>query len=308
MLDIVIHKFATWNGADIFILREDLLPLACGGNKVRIAQKLIADAKAKGADTILGYGNSRSNLCRVLTMLCAKEKLGCVIISPSDDDGMRLETMNSRIVRLFGAEIVCCEKAAVISDVVQSALDRLRTEGRRPYYIFGDKSGHGNERVLMSAYEDVAGQILSWQRSYGVRFDRIALAVGTGSTYAGLLNGLRSQGEGIEILGFTIARDVARCKAEIERFLKSGQKCCVENDVVVSDIALAGGYGRSTGEEIRFLKTVAQDSSILFDSTYVGKALWGLAKTICPSKGQERILFVHTGSLPLSFDLIGSLR
>ena len=58
MIDLIIHKLADWNGNEIFILREDLLPLACGGNKVRIALKLISDAKSKGANHIVGYGNS----------------------------------------------------------------------------------------------------------------------------------------------------------------------------------------------------------------------------------------------------------
>ena len=307
MLDIVIHKFAEWNGNDIFILREDLLPYACGGNKVRIAMKLIADAKEKGADIVVGYGNSRSNLCRVLAMLCAKEKLGCVIISPSDDDGMRTETMNGKIVKLLGAEVVCCEKSAMISDVVKATMERLCVDGHRPYYIFGDEYGHGNEQVLMSAYEDVAEQILAWQKSHGVCFDKISLAVGTGSTYAGLLDGLRSHGDNTSVLGFTVAREKTRCKLEIGRFLECGQMSWGSNDIVVSDIALAGGYGKATSEEIMFLKDVAADYSILFDSTYSGKALWGLAKSIGYCKRREAILFVHTGSLPLSFDFIRSL-
>lgn len=78
MLDLIIHKFADWCGNEIFMLREDLLPVACGGNKVRIAEKLIKDANARGCDTLVGYGNSRSNLCRVLAMFCARENIRCL--------------------------------------------------------------------------------------------------------------------------------------------------------------------------------------------------------------------------------------
>lgn len=80
MLDLIIHKFADWGGNEIFIMREDLLPIACGGNKDRIALELVEDAKASGATHIVGYGNSHSNLCRVLAMLCVRDGLGCVMM------------------------------------------------------------------------------------------------------------------------------------------------------------------------------------------------------------------------------------
>lgn len=55
MFDLNIQKFDVWEGRDIYMLREDLLPVACGGNKVRIACKLIEDAIQKGSTAIVGY-------------------------------------------------------------------------------------------------------------------------------------------------------------------------------------------------------------------------------------------------------------
>lgn len=40
-----------------------------------------------------------------------------VIISPKYDDGQRIETSNSKIVRLYGAEIVICSKDNVSKTV-----------------------------------------------------------------------------------------------------------------------------------------------------------------------------------------------
>ena len=43
--------------------------------------------------------------------------------------------------------------------------------------------------------------------------------------------------------------------------------------------------------------------AILFDPVYSGKALWGLyAQIQAGMMRNERILFVHTGSLPLAID------
>lgn len=295
MLKVNIHKLDTWDSNEIFILREDLLPIACGGNKVRIALKLLEDAKSKGADTIVGYGNSRSNMCRVLAMLCAKYELRCLIVSPSDDSGERFETTNSKIVQKCGASIITCQKNAVISDVVEEALDSVCSLGNVPYYIFGNKFGKGNESVLCAAYKEVAEQLLDWQRESSVGLNRISLAVGTGSTYGGILNGLRENESKICLTGFTIARSIDKCIDCMTSY------SIFESDI--SDIALNGGYGKSSSQEIEFLNKAAKSYSIIFDSTYSGKALWGLYNYIQKYKiRNEKILFVHTGSLPLALD------
>lgn len=295
MPEIVIHRLAEWNGNEVFVLREDLLPLACGGNKVRIVQKLLEDARGKGATAIVGYGNSRSNMCRVLAMMCAKEGVSCVIVSPSDDDGSHVETANSRIVRMSGARIVTCRKGAAVSETLSDVMKELADSGACPYYVFGDAYGHGNEAVLSSAYEDVAQAILNWQVSNGLKFDRVALAVGTGSTYAGLVKGFRSAGSSVPVTGFSIARDLERCKAGIVAF--------TNHPTDVLDIALGGGYGRTSAAELDFLAQVRAQTAILFDPVYAGKALWGLSMFVQETGiCGERILFVHTGSLPLALD------
>lgn len=292
MFDLNIQKLDVWQGRDIYMLREDLLPVACGGNKVRIACKLIEDAIQKGSTAIVGYGNSRSNLCRVLSMLCTASHLRCVIVSPSDEDGSVVETTNSKIVEHCGAEVVKCDKKSNIAAVVDGVLKDLIREGETPYYIFGSKFGTGNEKVLTSAYEEVARGIMDWELSHGIRFDQIALAVGTGSTYAGILNGFRRAGRSTPILGYTIAREMDRCVAALGTY--------TSYPVSISDIAINGGYGKSSLEEDEFLSDVLRTKAILLDSTYSGKALWGLNKEFNADMGTT--LFIHTGSLPLAID------
>lgn len=64
-----------------------------------------------------------------------------------------------------------------------------------------------------------------------------------------------------------------------------------------------GGYGLASLEERLFLRQIAKDQMVLFDKTYAGKALWGLYQhCLTGAFGSERILFIHTGSLPLAID------
>lgn len=61
--------------------------------------------------------------------------------------------------------------------------------GIKPYYIYGDKFGHGNEAVPVRAYEKVYREILEQEEQMGIRFDYIFLPTGTGMTQSGLLAG-----------------------------------------------------------------------------------------------------------------------
>ena len=131
-----------------------------------------------------------------------------------------------------------------------------------------------------------------------MRFDRIALAVGTGSTCGGLLAGLRESGCGVPVTGFSIARDCVRCAEGVKTFLSAcGSSAAPE----IVDCARAGGYGKVCAEEIGFLADFTRRTSIALDPVYAGKALWGLARHLdAEAIAGERILFVHTGGWPLA--------
>lgn len=290
MFDLTIQRIGDLGGNEVSLLREDLLPVACGGNKVRIAQKLIEDAQEKGATVIVGYGNSRSNLCRVLSIMCKMHGLRCVIVSPRDDDGSRVETINSRIVAKCGADIVVCDKSAGVRTTIRETLARLSAEGECPYYINGDETGHGNETVLMSAYEEVGWKLAEMQ------FDVVALAVGTGSTIAGLYHGLLHERSKTRLLGFTIAREKSRCMDALRQFGMDD-----DSRFDIDDSVLFGGYGHTAPALIDFVRSTLLTHGIFTDSTYVGKAYFGLNRYLAENRG-GRVLFIHTGSLPLALD------
>ena len=50
---------------DVWAKREDLIPLAFGGNKLRNLEYLIGAALAEGADTLVTSGRRWSNHCRL---------------------------------------------------------------------------------------------------------------------------------------------------------------------------------------------------------------------------------------------------
>ena len=67
-------------GVEIWIKRDDCTGLAGGGNKTRKLEFLIADALAKGADTLITVGAPQSNHCRLTLAAAAKEGLDCRLV------------------------------------------------------------------------------------------------------------------------------------------------------------------------------------------------------------------------------------
>src|SRR5690606_39941668 len=59
-----LPRFSDYLGRDIFIKRDDVTPMAMGGNKLRKLEFLAADALREGPDTLITAGAIQSNHVR----------------------------------------------------------------------------------------------------------------------------------------------------------------------------------------------------------------------------------------------------
>jgi D-cysteine desulfhydrase len=293
-----------------FIKRDDLLPFSFGGNKVRIAHKYFEDMDKKGFNCIIAYGNSRSNLCRIIANMSKTKGLPCFVISPADESGERLETNNSIIVKAMGAQIIPCIKADVAATVART-MDKCRSHGLNPYYIYGDIYGKGNEKVAVQAYVEAYQEIKEQELALGVHFDYIFLACGTGTTLAGLICGQLNSNDGRNIIGISVARDKKHALSVVSDYIynyfddNTNAKPKNSNILIVDDF-LSGGYGNYCDGIIQTIKDVLSTDGIALDTTYTGKAFYGMKQYIRNKQIHgKNILFIHTGGTPLFFDNIG---
>ena len=60
-----LPRFSDYLGREIFIKRDDVTPMAMGGNKLRKLEFLAADALREGADTLITAGAIQSNHVRL---------------------------------------------------------------------------------------------------------------------------------------------------------------------------------------------------------------------------------------------------
>ncbi len=297
-------------GNRFWIKRDDLLPFSFGGNKVRIAKAFLEDCTAKGCDAMIMYGDRRSNLCRVLGAMCAASGMECVMIATSEHEEEGPEPFNEQMIRALGIRILPCGKDA-IADTVDRAVELLVSEGKKPYYIYGNRYGQGNEAAAARAYADASRELLSWQDEAGVKADYVFTACGTGSTLAGLACGMTEGGSQAQIVGISIS---SRSSARAEECVRGAVAAWYGHGGRSVPAGLwehlhvecgynCGGYGARDARVDGLIRSVFETSSVPLDPTYTGKAVRGMLDYLEENKIREKdVLFLHTGGTPLFFD------
>src|SRR2546428_142729 len=94
---------AIGGGVDVWIKREDLLPLAFGGNKLRNLEFLVGAALADGADCLVTSGRRWSNHCRLTAAAGARAGLEVHLVLTGPPAAV--PGANERLEDLMGAHI-----------------------------------------------------------------------------------------------------------------------------------------------------------------------------------------------------------
>ncbi|WP_409015306.1 1-aminocyclopropane-1-carboxylate deaminase/D-cysteine desulfhydrase [Anaerostipes caccae] len=296
-----IYKLvSSFQNNNIYIKREDQIPLSFGGNKARKASLFFQDIKKKEADCIVTYGSGSSNHCRIVSNMAAANKIKCVIISPEEEYE---NTFNSTMMELFGAKICMCSVLNV-KETINKVLEELKSRGMNPYFIQG--GGHGN--LGTQAYVNAYDEIVEWEIKNKIKFDYIFHASGTGTTQAGLICGqLQRMDYWRKIIGISIARKEIRGKQiiaeSIESYMGNQQNIDLQKYILFDDQFTGDGYGKTTENINDLIEELLINETIPLDSTYTGKAFYGMRERVQKDGIQgKNILFIHTGGTPLFYD------
>ncbi|PKU72589.1 putative D-cysteine desulfhydrase 1, mitochondrial isoform X2 [Dendrobium catenatum] len=307
-----IHKWNVPNLPDdteIWIKRDDLSGMQLSGNKVRKLEFLLSDAVAHGADCVITVGGIQSNHCRATAVAARYLNIDCYLILRTSktlvdkDPGL---TGNLLVERLVGAkvELVSKEEYANIGSVALADLlkERLISEGRKPYVIPVGGSNSLGSWGYIEAIREIEQQT---KCSFGVYFDDIAVACGSGGTIAGLALGSTLSNLKAKVHAFSVCDDPDYFYNYCQGLLDGLQAGVDMHDIVNIQDAKGLGYAISTAEELQFVKDTAAETGVILDPVYSGKAAYALLKDISanPTKWKGRkILFIHTGGLLGLFD------
>lgn len=287
------------NGLKIKIVRDDLYPGIGGGNKCRKAEEYEKDIERAGCDALVTTGGVQSNHCRAIALLAARRGWRCHLVYHGTRERFERENGNALLVRMSGASVEFVE-AEQIGPAMDAAMARFQAEGCKPYYV----TGGGHDLPGGVAYVKAMAELKNeceWRKWIP---DYIFLASGTGSTQGGIVVGKVLNGwSGTRVRGISVARRKERGEQVIRDFVDKlacyyGIKIDAGEKVEVSDDYLQGGYERFYPEEKDLLTEVARKSGLILDTTYSGKAFYGMLDTI-KREGLEdrRVLFWHTGGL-----------
>ncbi|KFH45667.1 1-aminocyclopropane-1-carboxylate deaminase-like protein [Hapsidospora chrysogenum ATCC 11550] len=291
-------------GATIWIKREDCNSgLAFGGNKVRKLEYVVADALARGADTLVTTGGIQSNHMRQTAAAAARLGLKAALYPRAAVAGTEAEydyAGNVQLNEILGAETF------PVGTSEDDVLATLKHRGQKPYPI---PSGASLHPLGGLGYARWAFEVLEQEEQLGVVFDTVVVATGSGSTIGGMIAGfglaekmgrLRSRKRvvGINILG---REGVEELVLSIAR--NAGDKIGVDPGMITAEhfelehSFLGEAYGKLDERTADAVKELARTEGILTDPVYTGKAFAGLLH-VAKERGfgqGSNVLFCHTG-------------
>jgi L-cysteate sulfo-lyase len=306
-------------GPDIWIKRDDCTGLSTGGNKTRKLEFLMAEALARGADTIVTQGATQSNHVRQTCAAAAMLDFKCHILL-EDRTGYHDEAYahngNVLLDQLHGASISLRPVDSDMDAEMERLAQQLRDDGGKPYLIPG---GGSNETGALG-YVNAAFELVHQANERSLRIDHLLHATGSAGTQAGLVVGMQAMNSGIPVYGVCVSRGGQEQEEKVfalaERtldFMGLKQDLVVRASVVANGDYVGEGYGQPTASMVEGVKMLARLEGILLDPVYAGKAFAGLVDLVRKGyfKKDENVVFLHTGgsvalfAYPNAFNLPG---
>jgi D-cysteine desulfhydrase len=294
-------------GCKIFVKRDDLTPLALGGNKARKLEYLGADALRQQADTLITAGAIQSNHVRQTAALAAKLGLDCVALLENPmatQDRNYLDNGNRLLLDLLGCHVELVEHLNAADLLLKDCCERLRNSGKSPYVVpVGGSNALGALGYVRAGLE-LAEQIQQARISTGT----LVLASGSGATHAGIALAMAHALPNWRVLGITVSRSTASQRPKVAELAK---RCAELLAIDTTELPLidlwdgyfAPGYGQPNDGDLDAIRRVARCEGLLLDPVYTGKAFAGLLDGLQTGalNADNPVIFLHTGGTPALF-------
>ncbi len=306
---------ALGGNVNIYMKRDDLLPGTSGGNKTRKLDFCMADAIAKGADTIITCGAVQSNHCRLTLAWSVKEGLDCHLVLEErvKDSYKEAASGNNFLFQLLGVKSITVKAGGTnMLEAMEELATKLKAEGKKPYIIPGGASNAIGSLGYVSCVQEINSQLSAQQ----LQIDHFVVPSGSAGTHAGFIAGVVGNNLNIPVTGIGVNRaknvqqDVVH-KLSNDALALLGVKTEVNKEqVIVFDEYVGPGYSLPTDGMVEAVKLLAQTESILLDPVYTGKVMAGMIDLVRKGyfpKGSN-VLFLHTGGSPALYAYMDTFR
>jgi len=284
--------------AELWLKDDGLSHPIYGGNKVRKAERLIAEAKLRGAKRVLSFGAAGSHHLLTLTMFARAAGLeSAALLFPQPRTTHVVNTLRAGLG--LGLEAHPVRRAASIPWLLP------RVWRRGDYVVAPGGSNAIGTGACADAIDELAEQIA---RGDLPSPDWIVVPLGSGGTCAGLAAGVIRRGLPCRVLGVQVvggvgprvaARHLARKVLQLSG--ADDQRAKLGTQLSFDATHVGAGYGASSAAGRR-AAAIAQQIGVQLDQTYTAKAFARVLELLDSASSLDaerrgrplRILYWHT--------------
>ena len=296
-------------GAALWAKRDDCNSgLAYGGNKTRKLEYLVADALAKGYDTLVSIGGVQSNHTRQVAAVAARTGLGCVLVQESWVDWPDVvydRVGNIQLSRIMGADVrlVRSEFGIGFKESWEQALADVERAGGKPYAIPAGASDHELGGLGFARW---AQEVAEQERELGIFFDTIVVCSVTGSTQAGMVAGFAAQETERRVIGIDGSAKPAETREQVARIARATAALIEvgrelrDDEIVLDERYHAGTYGIPDERTLEAIRLAGRLEGMITDPVYEGKSMAGMIDLVARGEIERtsNVLYAHLGGQP----------
>jgi 1-aminocyclopropane-1-carboxylate deaminase len=270
------NKLFDEQGLNVFIKRDDLIHPIISGNKWRKLKYLLKQAQAENKTHLVTFGGAYSN--HLLATAAAAAKFGFKATGIVRGEQVTNDTLF--LCRLHGMNLLFTDRDSYRD---KPALFNKHFAGD-PDAFFIDEGGASPEGA--KGCSELIDELTQ-------TYDHIFCACGTGTTAAGIINGIYNHRLTTQFHAVPVFKNGGFIKQEIDRFLTTPANYELHTDYHF------GGYGKADDELIKFVKNFVAETGILIEPIYTGKMLYALYDLAAKNyfKPGSQILAIHSGGI-----------
>lgn len=290
-----------WGGPHIWVKRDDLTGFGLSGNKVRKLEFHLAAALEAGADTVITCGAFQSNHCRATALACARFGLDIRLVLRTPDGNKPANKVANLIIDLLAGATIRYISQAEWEDrdaIMAEEAEKLAASGRTAYVIPQGASDKLGMWGMSLGFRELVEQIPS---QIGAEVAEVWHTGSSGGTTSGFGWGADRTGFQTPLVALCISEPAESLIARVRRIWESGVAAfggeIPSPRLEYIDRYLTGGYGMFNDELLEVQTETTRLTGLLFDTTYTGKAIYGLRKEIAAGRfdDNDHVVFWHTG-------------
>jgi 1-aminocyclopropane-1-carboxylate deaminase len=260
----------------VFLKRDDLIHPMISGNKWRKLKYILKSAQYQHKNHLITFGGAYSN--HLLATAAAAAKFGFKATGIVRGEAVDNDTLF--LCKLHGMQLIFTDRESYRDK--PTLFDQHFGNDANTFFIEEGGSSTEGARGCSELVDELTDT-----------YDQIFCACGTGTTAAGIINGLTHHNLTTNFNATPVFKNGGFIKDEIDKFLTTPAAYDLHIDYHF------GGYGKTTAELINFIKQFVASTGIVIEPIYTGKMMYAIYDLIGKGhfKPGSKILAIHSGGI-----------